>query len=79
MNLNFNRKKRHGMTLKIKGTKVILPLKIQRQTSLRNWQREKYTSCFYDAGSSNLVTNFIVSWRKTAGFPLIEYGVRIYV
>ena len=43
------------------------------------WQREKYTSCFYNAGSSNLVTNFIVSWRKTAGFPLIEYGVRIYV
>ena len=29
MILNFNRKKRHGMTLKIKGTKVICLLKFK--------------------------------------------------
>lgn len=30
MILNFTRKKKHGITLKIKGTKIISPPKIQR-------------------------------------------------
>lgn len=79
MILNFKRKKKRGITLKIKGTKIISPLKIQRQTSFGTGRGNSIMSCFYCTDSSNLVTYFSVLSKKTAAFPLLGYDVRIYV
>lgn len=77
--INLKRKKKHRMPLKIKGTKIISPLPIQKQTSFGTGRGNVMRSCSYNTGSSHVVMYFsLLSKKIAAAFPLLEY-VRMYV
>lgn len=69
MILNFKRKRKHGIALKIKGTKIISPQN-SKTNILWSWRGNIIMSCFYSTNSFNLVTCLSLLPKKIAAFSV---------